>query len=57
MAGISVALKKEQDAKNRQDAINLSYDKQQQLYKLKQGEIDNINEEPTQSIDLSTLNQ
>ena len=29
---------------------------QQQLIKLRKGEIDNINEEPTQSIDLSTLN-
>ena len=51
------AFKKEQDAKNRQDAINLSYDKQQQLFKLKQGEIQDINEQPNQSIDLSTLNQ
>jgi len=48
--------KKEQDAKNRQDAINLSYDKQEKLYKLKQGEIDSIDQEsPTQPIDLSTL--
>jgi len=48
--------KKEQDAKNRQEAINLSYDKQEKLFKLKQGEIDSINDEsPAQPIDLSTL--
>lgn len=52
------AFKKEQDAKNRQDAINLSYDKQQQLVKLKKGEIDDINEDSSApQIDLTTLNQ
>ena len=30
---------------------------EEKLIKLRKGEIDNINEEPTQSIDLSTLNQ
>ena len=52
------AFKKEQDAKNRQEAINLSYDKQQQLVKLKKGEIDDINEDSSvPQIDLTTLNQ
>ena len=52
------AFKKEQDAKNRQEAINLSYDKQQQLVKLKKGEIDDINEDSSApQIDLTTLNQ
>ena len=51
------AFKKEQDRQIRLEGIDASAQNQQQLIKLRKGEIDNINEEPTQSIDLSTLNQ
>ena len=51
------AFKKEQDRQIRLEGIDASAQNQQQLIKLRKGEIDNINEEPTQSIDLSTLNK
>ena len=44
------AFKKEQDRQIRLEGIDASAQNQQQLIKLRKGEIDDINEEPTQSI-------
>ena len=49
-------MKKDRDENTRLKAIDKSYDKQQQLYKLKEGEISDINQNTMQpEIDLSTL--